>query len=107
MIFRVAPPKNVTDLFGNWLKGIPKKDLIQIRVVVCVVIWALWNNAKMTLCLRNREKNFVVGYSYGYPLDPYVVLSLTRGAAGGDEFWVQPFGDGNSEFIHPVRLAIA
>jgi hypothetical protein len=41
------------------------------------------------------------------PKDPYVVLSPTRGAAGGDGFWVQPFGDGSSGFIQPVRLADA
>jgi hypothetical protein len=33
--------KNVTNLFGNWLKGIPKEDLIQIRVGVCAIIWAI------------------------------------------------------------------
>jgi hypothetical protein len=32
--------------------------------------------------------------SYGHPLDPYVVLSPTRGAAGGDRFWAQLFRDG-------------
>jgi hypothetical protein len=25
MTFSLAPPKNVTNFFGNWLKGIPKK----------------------------------------------------------------------------------
>jgi hypothetical protein len=42
MTFGLEPPKNITTLFGNWLKGIPKKDLIQIRVGVCIVLWALW-----------------------------------------------------------------
>jgi hypothetical protein len=27
-------------------------------------------------------------YPYGYPLDPYVVLSPARGEAGGNGFWV-------------------
>jgi hypothetical protein len=26
-----------------WNKGIPKKELIQIRVGVCAVIWTMWN----------------------------------------------------------------
>jgi hypothetical protein len=43
MTFGLEPPKNVTNLFGNWLKGIPKEDLIQIRVGVCAIIWAIWN----------------------------------------------------------------
>jgi hypothetical protein len=29
------------NLFGNWLKGIPQKDLIQVRVGVCAIIWAI------------------------------------------------------------------
>jgi hypothetical protein len=43
MTFGLAPPKNITNLFGNWLKGIPKNDLILIRVGVCAIIWAIWN----------------------------------------------------------------
>jgi hypothetical protein len=62
----------------------------------------------MTLCLTNRKKKFfLAGYFYGCPLDPYVVLSPPRGAAGGDEFRVQSFGEGSSGFIQPVWLALA
>jgi hypothetical protein len=43
MTFGLAPSKNITNLFGNWLKGIPKKELVQVRVGVCAVIWAIWN----------------------------------------------------------------
>jgi hypothetical protein len=41
MTFGLAPPKNITNLFGNWLKGIPKKELIRVRV--CAIIWTMWN----------------------------------------------------------------
>jgi hypothetical protein len=95
MTFGLAPPKNITNLFGNWLKGIPKNDLIQVRVGVCAVIWALWNT-RNDFVFNKPKKFFLVGYSYGYAMDPYAVLSPTRGAAGGDGFWVQPFGDGSS-----------
>jgi hypothetical protein len=61
----------------------------------------------MTLSLTRQKTLIFVGYPYGYPLNPYVVLSLTRGAAGGDRFWVQPFGDSSSEYIQPVRLTVA
>jgi hypothetical protein len=43
MTLGLAPPKNITNLFGNWLKGIQKKDLVQIRVGVCAGIWKMWN----------------------------------------------------------------
>jgi hypothetical protein len=39
----LAPPKNIKNLFGNWLKSILKKELTQIRVGVCAVIWTMWN----------------------------------------------------------------
>jgi hypothetical protein len=32
MSFGLAPPKNIKNLFGNWLTGIPKQDLVNIRV---------------------------------------------------------------------------
>ena len=43
MSFGLAVPKNITNLFGNWLKGMDKKDLKQVRMGVCAVLWALWN----------------------------------------------------------------
>jgi hypothetical protein len=43
MTFNLAPPKNVTNLFGNWLKDFPKKEVLQIRVGVCAIVWAMWN----------------------------------------------------------------
>jgi hypothetical protein len=104
--FGLAPPKNITNLFGNWLKGIPKNDLIKVHVGVYDVIWAIWNTQN-DFVFNNPKKFFLAGYSYGYPLDLYVVLSLTRGGAEGNGFWVQPFGDGSSGFIQPVRVAVS
>jgi hypothetical protein len=43
IMFGFSPPANVKNLFGNWLAGILKKDLIHIRVGVCAVLWAMWN----------------------------------------------------------------
>jgi hypothetical protein len=43
MSFNVPPPQNITNLFGNWLAGIPKKVITQIRVGVCALLWAIWN----------------------------------------------------------------
>jgi hypothetical protein len=61
----------------------------------------------MILYLTNRKTLIFAGFPYGYPLDLYVVLSPIRRAAGSDGFWMQPFGDGSSGFIQPVRLAVA
>jgi hypothetical protein len=59
MTFGLAPPKNVDNLFGNWLKGIPKNDLIQIRVVVCTVIWAIWNTRNDWVFNKQRKNSFL------------------------------------------------
>jgi hypothetical protein len=106
MTFGPEPPKNVNNLFRSWLKGIPKKDLNQIRVGVCAIIWAIWNPRNDFIFNKQKNTHFT-GYSYGYPQDPYGVLSPTRGAAGGNRFWVQLFGDGSSGFIQPMRLTVA
>jgi hypothetical protein len=87
MTFGLEAPKNVSNLSGNWLKGIPKKDLIWIIVGVCVVIWAIWNNGNYYI-LTNQKTLLYAGYLYGYALDPYVILSPTRGTSGVDGFWV-------------------
>jgi hypothetical protein len=50
----------------------------------------------MILYLTNQKNHLFAGYSYGYTLDPYVVLYLTREASGGDGFSVEPFRDGSS-----------
>ena len=56
MTFGLSPPTNVTNLFGNWLSGIPKKDLGLIRVGVCAIFWAIWN-VRNDLVL-NKKKSY-------------------------------------------------
>jgi hypothetical protein len=69
MSYGLAPPKNVTNLFGNWLKGIPKKILFKLEWV-----HALWSGQYgilgTILCLTNQKKKlFPAAYPHGYPLD--------------------------------------
>jgi hypothetical protein len=59
MTFSLAPPKNINNLFGNWLKGIQKKDLIQIRVGVCVIIWTMWNTRNYFIFNKLKIKSFL------------------------------------------------
>jgi hypothetical protein len=60
MTFGLTPSKNVINLFGNWLKRIPKNDLVQIRVGVCAVIWTLWDtrNDHILKNLKKSKKNY-------------------------------------------------
>jgi hypothetical protein len=107
MSFGLAPPKNIKNLFGNWLTGIPKQDLVNIRVGVCAVLWALWNTRNDVMFNKQKKTYLYAGYPHDYPLDLFVVLSSARGEEGRHGFWVQPYGDGHSGFIQPVRLSIA
>jgi hypothetical protein len=43
MTFGLAQSKSISNLFRNWLKGNPKKDVVRISVGVCFVIWTMWN----------------------------------------------------------------
>jgi hypothetical protein len=52
-------PKNITNLLRNWLKGIPKKELIQVIVGECAVIWAIWN-AGNDFVFNKSKKNSVL-----------------------------------------------
>jgi hypothetical protein len=71
-----------------------------------VIIWAIWITRNDFIFNKPKKTLIFAGYPYGYPLNSFVVLSLTRGAVGGDGFWVQSFGDGSSGYIQPARLAV-
>jgi hypothetical protein len=43
MAFNITPPANITNLFGNWLKGVDRKDKGRIRVGARALLWAIWN----------------------------------------------------------------
>jgi hypothetical protein len=43
MNFYIPPPLNITNLFGNWLNWVVKKNKDHIRVGVCALLWAFWN----------------------------------------------------------------
>jgi hypothetical protein len=59
MTFGLSPPRNINNLFENWLKGIPKKELIQIRVGVCAVIWTMWNIRNDFICNKPKKSSFL------------------------------------------------
>jgi hypothetical protein len=59
----------------------------------------------MQLSVAKNIGSFI-GYSFGYLLDLYVVLSLACGAPPGHGYWVQPFGNGSTGYIQPIRMAV-
>jgi hypothetical protein len=61
---------------------------------------------EMILYLTDQSSQLFVGYPFGYPLDPYVILSPAGGAASGHGYWVQPFGNGCEGYLQPIRVTV-
>jgi hypothetical protein len=55
MTFGISPPKNVKNLFGDWLVGINKRDAKQIRVGVCAIIKFLTEQEFPHFCKLYRQ----------------------------------------------------
>jgi hypothetical protein len=71
------------------------------------LLFGPYGTLEMILSSTNQKIPFLAGYLYGYPLDPYMVLSPAKEAVGVDGFWVQPFRDGSTGLTQPVRMAVA
>jgi hypothetical protein len=96
MPFNIPLMLNITNMFGNWLNRVAKKTKDRLELVCALFFGAIWK-------VRNdfvfNKKNFPIifaGYPYGYPLDPYVVLSTVGGGATCFEYWVQPTSNNNT-----------
>jgi hypothetical protein len=59
MAFSISPPKNITNLFGNWLAGVSEKEKAQIRVGACAMLWALWNVRNDYIFNRAKQNSFM------------------------------------------------
>jgi hypothetical protein len=60
--------------------------LIQIRVGVCAVIWTMWNIRNDFIFNKPKKSSFLQVIPMVIYWILYVVLSPTRGGAGGDGF---------------------
>jgi hypothetical protein len=59
MAFNIIPPKNITNLFGNWLAGVVKKDKVQIRVGLCALLWAILNVRNDYIFNKRKTTSFM------------------------------------------------
>jgi hypothetical protein len=57
--FNLAPPRNITNLFGNWLAGVNKKEMEQIRVGACAFLWAVWNMRNDYIFNKAKQNSFM------------------------------------------------
>jgi hypothetical protein len=88
--YNIPPPSSITNIFGNWLKGVQKKDKGRICIGVSVV--GLFDNAEMILFLTNRRELTFRRLFAG--LDPAMGFSPSEGSAEGYGYWMQSVDDG-------------
>jgi hypothetical protein len=63
-------------------------------VGACVLSWAIWIVRNDFIFNKKKVPILYAGYSFSYPLDPYVVPFLASGGAQEHGYWVQTFDDG-------------
>ena len=84
MALNIHPPTSVANLFGNWLRGVDKKEKVQIRVGVCAMLWAIWNtrndvifnsaNISSFMQVIPKAIHWIRTWSYLQPTDKRAVL---------------------------------
>jgi hypothetical protein len=78
MTFNIPPPLNITNLFGKWLNGVNKKVklTLELEYMLC---FGQYGRCEIIAFLTKKKVSIIfAGYSFGYPLDPYVVLSSVQ-----------------------------
>jgi hypothetical protein len=100
-IYNISPPSNITNMFGNWLNGVPKDVKARICIGVSSLCWSIWtcrnniifNNQKGTNLLQVLwlAAHWILLWSYVLPKDQreYIVIgwllrtSISRLLGGG------------------------
>jgi hypothetical protein len=97
--YKLPPPTKITNMFGNWLNGVPKNATARIRIGVSALCWSIWtcqNNI-----IFNTQKNSIFFYRlFGWcALDLYMVLPPSGGSAGAYGYWMQSAVNGCSGLL--------
>jgi hypothetical protein len=84
-IFNISPPTNITNIFGNWLRGIEEKTKARIHIGVSTLCWAIW---KCPLFLTRLEFKFFTGYALSCALDTTMTFPPPGGPVGDYGYWM-------------------
>jgi hypothetical protein len=49
----------VTNMFGNWLNGVDKKNKNNVRIGICSLIWAIWDCRSDVVFNKRPNANFI------------------------------------------------
>jgi hypothetical protein len=105
MALNITPPTSINHLFGNWLNGIFKLEKVNIKVGICALMWSIWYVRNEFIFNKSKFPSFL----QVIPLTTHwihVVFSPVGGATSGHGYWVQPFGNGCSGYLQPIRVAV-
>jgi hypothetical protein len=59
MTFGIPPPRNVSNMFGNWLTGLDKHVVKNVRIGACAIVWALWNSRNDHVFNKPKAPSFL------------------------------------------------
>jgi hypothetical protein len=57
--YNIPPPSNVTNMFGNWLNGVNKKDKEHIHIGVSAICWSIWTSRNDIVFNKQKGTNFL------------------------------------------------
>jgi fructose-specific phosphotransferase system IIC component len=57
--FNIPPLANVTNMFGNWLNGVDKKNKNNVRIGICSLMLAIWNCRNDVVFNKRPNANFL------------------------------------------------
>jgi hypothetical protein len=57
--YNIPPPTNITNMFGNWLNGVPKNDKNKIRIGVSAICWSIWRTRDNFIFNNQKGTNFL------------------------------------------------
>ena len=95
------PPRGVSNMFGNWLRGIRKDLKSLILLGAATICWSLW------LCRNdvvfNKKKNLFsfTGYFFNYPLPSYLGYPSEAWFTGFGCSGVSALGAGGQGMFYP------
>jgi hypothetical protein len=57
--YNIPPPANITNMFGNWLNGVEKKDKVRIRIGVSALCWSIWTTRNDLIFNKQKGPNLL------------------------------------------------
>jgi hypothetical protein len=99
--YNISPLSNITNIFGNWLNGVPKDVKARICIRVLSLCWSIWtcrnniifNNQKDTNVLQvlRLAAHWILLWSYVLPEDQreYMVIGCNRILTVAQDFYFQ------------------